>query len=293
MAKVGFIGLGVMGYPMAGHLVAAGHDVTVFNRSARKADAWVEEYVGAGSASKAATPAEAATDAEVVVLILGDDDSVRSVVASQGGVLDGIPNGAVILDHTTTSASLAREMHALCGERGVGFVDAPVSGGEAGAQNGKLTIMCGGDQSQFDSAAPIADAYAVGVTRLGESGAGQTTKMVNQICIAGALQGLSEGIHLAMKAGLDVDQVVEVISKGAAGSWQMANRGSTMARGEFDFGFAVDHMRKDLGIALRGGEELDASLPVAALVDQLYKKIQARGGNRWDTSSLIDLLTNP
>ncbi len=294
MAKVGFIGLGVMGYPMAGHLVAESHDVTVFNRSVGKADTWIKEYsVDGRSAAKAATPAEAAADADVVVLILGDDDSVRSVVASQGGVLDGIPNGSVIVDHTTTSATLAHEMYAACAERGVGFVDAPVSGGEAGAQNGSLTIMCGGDQSQFDAAAPIVEAYAVAVTRLGGSGAGQSTKMVNQICIAGLLQGLSEGIHLAMKAGLDVDQVVDVISKGAAGSWQMANRGSTMARGEFDFGFAVDHMRKDLGIALRGAEELGASTPIAAMVDQMYKQVQARGGNRWDTSSLIDLLTNP
>lgn len=289
MAKIGFIGLGVMGFPMAGHLAAAGHDVTVYNRTVAKADAWVDQHGG----TRANSPAGAAEGAELVVLIIGDDNSVREVVGGRGGVLDGLTEGAVIIDHTTTSAALAREMHALCAEKGVGFVDAPVSGAEAGAINGKLTIMCGGDAEPFATAAAIVDTYAVGVTRLGETGAGQTTKMVNQLCIAGLLQGLSEGIHLGMKAGLDIDQVVEVISKGAAGSWQMANRGSTMAKGEFDFGFAVDHMRKDLGIALRGADDLGASVPVAAMVDQLYAKVQARGGNRWDTSALIDLLTNP
>lgn len=278
-----------MGYPMAGHLAHAGHDIAVYNRTVAKADAWVEEFGGV----RANSPAGAAENADVVVLIIGDDDSVREAVGGRGGVLDGIPTGAIIIDHTTTSAALAREMHQLCATKDVAFIDAPVSGGEAGAKNGKLTIMCGGDAEPFVRAVTIVDVYAVGVTRLGDSGAGQTTKMVNQLCIAGLLQGLSEGVHLAMKAGLDADQVVDVISKGAAGSWQMENRGSTMAKGEFDFGFAVDHMRKDLGIALRGADELGAHVPVAALVDQFYAKIQSRGGNRWDTSSLIDLLTNP
>ncbi|MEZ5341533.1 MAG: NAD(P)-dependent oxidoreductase [Acidimicrobiales bacterium] len=289
MTRIGFIGLGVMGYPMAGHLLAAGHDVTVFNRTAAKAADWVAAHGG----QMASSPREAATDAEVVFTIVGADDDVRSVVYGDDGCLAALAPGSVLVDHTTASAELARELAERCADVGVGFVDGPVSGGQSGAENGTLTVMCGGTEAAFDLAAPVIDAYAVAVARLGGAGAGQLTKMVNQLCIAGLLQGLSEGIHLGMLAGLDIDNVVDVISKGAAGSWQMANRGSTMARGEFDFGFAVDWMRKDLGIALAEGKRLGASLPTAAQVDQLYAKIQARGGNRWDTSSLIDLLTNP
>lgn len=289
MATIGFIGLGVMGSPMAGHLQRAGHRVTVFNRTTAKADAWV----AANGGISAPTPREAAEGAELVMTIVGNDDDVRSVVWGDDGVLAGMAEGSVLVDHTTASATLARELHAACAEHGIGFVDAPVSGGQSGAENGALTVMCGGEQDDFDRMAPVAGHYAVAVTLLGGPGSGQLTKMVNQLCIAGLLQGLSEGIHLGMKAGLDIDRVVEVISKGAAGSWQMTNRGSTMARGEFDFGFAVDWMRKDLGIALEEGDRLGARLPLAALVDQFYAQVQARGHPRWDTSSLIDLLTNP
>lgn len=289
MATIGFIGLGVMGYPMAGHLQRAGHDVTVYNRTTSKADSWVEEYGG----RSAATPREAVTGAEVAMTIVGNDDDVRAVVLGDEGVLAGLAGGTVIVDHTTASASLARELQEQCAGGDVGFVDAPVSGGQSGAENGALTVMCGGLDADFARVSDIIDAYAVAVTLLGGPGCGQLTKMVNQLCIAGLVQGLSEGLHLGMKAGLDIDLVVDVISKGAAGSWQMANRGSTMAREEFDFGFAVDWMRKDLGIALEEGNRLGARLPVAALVDQFYAQVQARGGNRWDTSSLIDLLTNP
>ncbi|MGI9611609.1 MAG: NAD(P)-dependent oxidoreductase [Acidimicrobiales bacterium] len=289
MATIGFIGLGVMGYPMAGHLQQAGHEVTVFNRTTSKADAWMAEYGGRA----AATPREAVTGADVAMTIVGNDDDVRAVVLGDDGVLAGLAGGTVIVDHTTASASLARELQEVCAAGDVGFVDAPVSGGQSGAENGALTVMCGGLDADFARVSDIIDAYAVAVTLLGGPGCGQLTKMVNQLCIAGLVQGLSEGLHLGMKAGLDIDLVVDVISKGAAGSWQMANRGSTMAREEFDFGFAVDWMRKDLGIALEEGDRLGARLPVAALVDQFYAQVQARGGNRWDTSSLIDLLTNP
>ena len=289
MTAIGFIGLGVMGYPMAGHLHRAGHQVTVYNRTTAKADAWAAEYGG----QTAPTPRDAVAGAEVAITIVGNDDDVRSVTLGDDGVLAGLEPGTVIIDHTTASATVARELQALCAEAGVGFVDAPVSGGQAGAENGALTVMCGGLQEDFDRIASVADVYAVAVTLLGGPGCGQLTKMVNQLCIAGLVQGLSEGLHLGMKAGLDIDQVVDVISKGAAGSWQMTNRGSTMARNEFDFGFAVDWMRKDLGIALEEGDRLGARLPVGALVDQFYAQVQARGGNRWDTSSLIDLLTNP
>jgi len=289
VATVAFIGLGVMGYPMAGHLVRAGHQVTVFNRTAAKATAWAAEHGGA----IAPTPAEAARGAELVFTMVGNDDDVRSVVLGPDGALGAMAPGTVLVDHTTASADLARELHGVCADAGVGFVDAPVSGGQAGAQNGALTIMCGGLAQHFEPMAAVADCYAVAVTLLGGPGSGQLTKMVNQLCIAGIVQGLAEGIHLGMKAGLDIDQVVDVISKGAAGSWQMANRGPTMARGEFEFGFAVDWMRKDLGIALAEAQRLGARLPVAALVDQFYAHVQARGGNRWDTSSLIHLLTNP
>lgn len=289
MAKIGFIGLGVMGYPMAGHLAAAGHEVTVYNRTGAKAEAWVAEHGGRA----VPTPREAAEGAELAMTIVGNDDDVRAVVLGPDGVLAGLGRSGVLVDHTTASADLARELDEQCGAAGIGFVDAPVSGGQAGAENGALTVMCGGRQAAFDTMAPIADHYAVAVTRMGPAGSGQLTKMVNQLCIAGLVQGLSEGISLGMKAGLDIDLVVDVISQGAAGSWQMANRGSTMARGEFDFGFAVDWMRKDLGIALAEGHRQGAHLPVGALVDQFYAAIQARGGGRWDTSSLIDLLTNP
>ncbi len=289
MTTIAFIGLGVMGYPMAGHLAAAGHDVRVFNRTRAKADAWAVEHAG----TVADTPAAAADGAEIVITIVGADDDVRAVTTGPGGALETMAAGATLVDHTTASADVARELHGVCAERGIGFVDAPVSGGEAGAQNGKLTIMCGGDESVFAAVEPVLDTYAVGVTLLGPAGAGQLTKMVNQVCIAGVLAGLAEGVHLAMAAGLDIAQVTETLSKGAAGSWQMANRAETMAAGEFDFGFAVDWFRKDLGIALDESKRLGTSMPNAAAVDQLYARIQARGGNRWDTSSLIDLLSNP
>jgi 3-hydroxyisobutyrate dehydrogenase len=279
----------VMGYPMAGHLQKRGHAVTVYNRTTAKAEAWVAEYGG----TLATSPRQAVTGSELAMTIVGNDDDVRSVVDGPDGVLAGLASGATFVDHTTASATLARQLHAQCADAGIGFIDAPVSGGEAGAHNGKLTVMCGGDADVFGRVAEVIDAYAIAVTLLGDAGSGQLTKMVNQLCIAGALQGLSEGLHLGMLAGLDIEMVVDVISKGAAGSWQMENRGSTMAKSEFDFGFAVDWMRKDLGMALAEGANLGASLPVGALVDQLYAKVQARGGNRWDTSSLIDLLNNP
>ncbi len=300
--KIGFIGLGVMGYPMAGHLQAAGHEVTVFNRTTTKADAWVGEHGGEtgdeNGTRSAASPFEAARGADVVITIVGNDDDVRSVVFGESGfgdtgALAGMAEGAVLIDHTTASASLARELGAACAERGIGFIDAPVSGGQAGAEHARLTVMCGGDADTFATVAPLLDAYAINATLIGEVGSGQLTKMVNQIAIAGIIQGLSEGLHLATLAGLDTDKVLATISKGAAGSWQMENRGSTMVEGSFDFGFAVDWMRKDLGIALDEGAVRGASLPVAALVDQFYARIQSRGGNRWDTSSLIDLLQNP
>lgn len=289
MTSIGFVGLGVMGFPMAGHLQNAGHRVTVYNRTTSKAEAWVEQHGG----ELATSPRQAVEGADIAITIVGNDDDVRSVVSGSDGVLVGLKAGAVLVDHTTASATLARELHAECSDAGVGFIDAPVSGGQAGAENGRLTVMCGGDQEVFDRVSSTMDAYALAVRLLGGAGSGQLTKMVNQLCIAGALQGLSEGLHLGMKAGLDIDQVVDVISKGAAGSWQMENRGSTMAKGEFEFGFAIDWMRKDLGIALAEGNALGASLPIGAMVDQLYAQVQARGGGRWDTSALIDLLSNP
>ena len=286
--KTAFIGLGVMGYPMAGHLAAKGHDVTVYNRTASKAARWVGEHGGAS----AATPAAAAAGCDFVFVCVGNDDDVRSVVHGEGGALAGMSEGAVLVDHTTDSADLARELDSTAKERGVGFVDAPVSGGQAGAENGVLTVMCGGAPGAFDRAAPVIDAYARAVTLMGPAGAGQLTKMVNQICIAGLVQGLSEGMNFAARAGLDCDLVTDVISKGAAGSWQMENRARTMVRGEFEFGFAVDWMRKDLAIALAEAERNGARLPVTALIDKLYAHVQARGGGRWDTSSLIHLLAN-
>ncbi|MBC46210.1 MAG: oxidoreductase [Thalassospira sp.] len=287
MAKCAFIGLGVMGYPMAGHLQKAGHDVTVYNRTAAKADKWVSEFGG----SSAPTPAAAAKGAEFVFSCVGNDDDLRSVMLGDGGMFAGMDKGSVLIDNTTASADVARELYAAAKDMGISFIDAPVSGGQAGAENGVLTVMCGGDQDAFDRAAPIIDAFAKSCKLMGESGAGQLTKMVNQICIAGLVQGLSEGVNFGVKAGLDMEKVLDVISKGAAGSWQMENRGSTMVENKFDFGFAVDWMRKDLGICLEESKRNGARLPVTALVDQFYAQVQERGGNRWDTSSLIDLLS--
>lgn len=286
MAKCAFIGLGVMGYPMAGHLQKAGHDVTVFNRTAAKADKWAGEYGG----KSAPTPAEAAKGAEFVFICVGNDDDLRSVVMGDTGALAGTEKGVVVIDNTTASADVARELYTAAKAAGVSFIDAPVSGGQAGAENGVLTVMCGGDQAAFDRAAPVIDAFARSCQLMGESGSGQLTKMVNQICIAGLVQGLSEGVNFGRKAGLDMAKVLDVISKGAAGSWQMENRGKTMVENKFDFGFAVDWMRKDLGICLEESKRNGARLPVTALVDQFYAQVQERGGNRWDTSSLIDLL---
>ena len=286
MAGCAFVGLGVMGYPMAGHLVSAGNEVTVYNRTASRAEAWVAEHGG----TAAPTPAGAAADAEFVFVCVGNDDDVRSVTLGPGGVLESMAPGSVLVDHTTASADLAQELHAAAGARDVGFVDAPISGGQAGAENGVLTVMCGGDQGDFDRAEPVIDSYAKAVTLLGGPGSGQRTKMVNQICIAGLVQGLAEGIDFARRAGLDVEQVVATISQGAAGSWQMANRGVTMARREFDFGFALDWMRKDLAICFAEAERVGATLPVTAIIDQYYARLQRQGRGRWDTSSLIELL---
>ncbi|MDU8941938.1 NAD(P)-dependent oxidoreductase [Ovoidimarina sediminis] len=288
MAKVAFLGLGVMGYPMAGHLQKAGHDVTVYNRTAAKAEKWAGEFGG----SHAPTPRAAAEGAEFVMACVGNDDDLRSVVLGDDGALAGMASGAIFVDHTTVSAAVTRELYAAAKDKGVGFVDAPVSGGQAGAENGQLGIMCGGDEGTYAAAEPVMEVYAKACKRLGESGAGQLTKMVNQICIAGLLQGLSEGLHFGEKAGLDVKAVVEVISQGAAGSWQMANRYETMVDDHFNHGFAVDWMRKDLDICLRTAEENGASLPVTALVDQFYKDVQNMGGGRWDTSSLFKRLRN-
>ncbi len=283
MAKVAFLGLGVMGFPMAGHLVAKGHEVTVYNRSAEKARRWTESHTG----SAAATPAAAAKGAEFVMACVGNDDDLRAVCLGPEGAFAGMAPGAIFVDHTTVSAAVTRELATIAVAAGLGFVDAPVSGGQAGAENGVLSVMCGGDAEQYAQAEPVIAAYARICRRLGPSGAGQMAKMVNQICIAGVLQGLAEGLNFAEKAGLDIAELVAVISQGAAGSWQMTNRHKTMAEGKFDYGFAVDWMRKDLGICLKTGDEIGASLPVTALVDQFYQEVQAIGGKRWDTSSLI------
>jgi 3-hydroxyisobutyrate dehydrogenase len=285
--KLAFLGLGVMGYPMAGHLARAGHGVTVYNRSSAKAAAWVGEYGGKHSAASAATPREAAAGADAVFACVGNDDDLRSIVLGADGAFAGMKPGAVFVDHTTASAEVARELHAAARERGLHFVDAPVSGGQAGAVNGVLTVMCGGDDEAFAAVRPVVMAYARACTLLGPSGSGQLAKMVNQVCIAGLVQGLAEALAFGQRAGLDMPQVLDVIGKGAAQSWQMDNRGKTMLEGKFDFGFAVDWMRKDLGLVLDEARRNGAQLPVTALVDQFYAELQAKGGQRWDTSSLI------
>jgi 3-hydroxyisobutyrate dehydrogenase-like beta-hydroxyacid dehydrogenase len=288
MAKVAFLGLGVMGYPMAGHLKKkGGHDVTVYNRTPAKAEQWVKEHGG----KQAATPREAAKDCEFVMMCVGNDDDVRSVVYGDNGALAGMKKGAILVDHTTASAVLAKELFEKTKERGIGFIDAPVSGGQAGAVNGQLGIMCGGEQATFDKVKPVIDVYAKLASLIGGPGAGQLTKMVNQICIAGLVQGLAEGLAFAKRSNLDLEKVVGVISKGAAQSWQMENRWKQMNEVKFDgFGFAVDWMRKDLGICMEEAKKTGARLPVTALVDQFYAHVQARGGRRWDTSSLMHLL---
>ena len=289
MAKAAFIGLGVMGYPMAGYLASkGGHDVTVYNRTAAKAEKWVAEHGG----RHAATPEEAARDCDFVFACVGNDDDLRSVTIGEGGAFHGMKPGAIFIDNTTASAEVARELHAAAAERGCGFLDAPVSGGQAGAENGALTVMVGGDEAHYEAARPAIECFAKMVGLMGPSGSGQLTKMVNQICIAGLVQGLSEAIHFAKSADLDVAKVIDVISKGAAQSWQMENRWETMRDRKFDFGFAVDWMRKDLGICLKTANDTGARLPVTALVDQFYAEVQAMGGNRWDTSSLIARLEN-
>ncbi|SMY07396.1 NAD(P)-dependent oxidoreductase [Flavimaricola marinus] len=286
MAKVAFLGLGVMGYPMAGHLAAAGHDVTVYNRTASKAEAWAKEHKG----QTAKTPREAATGADFVMSCVGNDDDLRGVCLGDDGAFGGMRKGTIFVDHTTVSAKVTRELYDVAAGLGVSFVDGPVSGGQAGAENGQLSVMCGGDAAAFEKAAPVINSYAKICKRLGDSGAGQLTKMSNQIAIAGLVQGLSEALHFAEKAGLDGAAVVEVISQGAAGSWQMSNRYQTMLDDHFEHGFAVDWMRKDLGICLDAADETGASLPVTALVDQFYKDVQKMGGGRWDTSSLFKRL---
>ncbi len=288
--NVAFIGLGVMGSPMARHLAANGHKVSVYNRTAQKAEAWV----AANGGSHAGTPREAARGADIAFICVGNDDDVRSVVYGDDGVLAGIARGGIVVDHTTASAALARELAAACAERGIGFIDAPVSGGQAGAENGQLSVMCGADDEDvFDRAYPVLMSYAKICKRLGKSGSGQLAKMVNQICIAGVVQGLSEGLNLAMAAGLDPDALVEVISQGAAGSWQMVNRSKTMVRNEFNFGFAVEWMRKDLAICLDEARRLGVDLPITTIVNDFYGEVMEMGGRRWDTSSLIARLRAP
>ena len=286
MAKIAFLGLGVMGYPMAGHLQAAGHEVTVFNRTTAKAEAWVKEHGG----SMGKTPAEAVAGADFVMACVGNDDDLRQVCVGDDGAFTAMAKGAIFVDHTTVSEAVTKELYSAAKSMELSFVDAPISGGQAGAENAALSIMCGGDQADYDSAEPVMNVYAKLCRRIGESGAGQLTKMCNQIAIAGLVQGLSEALHFSQKAGLDGRAVVEVISQGAAGSWQMSNRYETMLDDEYNHGFAVDWMRKDLGICLSTANENGASLPVTALVDQFYKDVQKMGGNRWDTSSLLKRL---
>jgi 3-hydroxyisobutyrate dehydrogenase-like beta-hydroxyacid dehydrogenase len=286
--RAAFIGLGVMGYPMAGYLAKSGQDVVVYNRTGEKADKWRREFTG----TAAVTPAEAAASADIVFTCVGNDDDVREVILGELGVLGAMSADAILVDHTTASAKLARELHAAAGERGVGFLDAPLSGGQAGAENGQLTIMVGGDEDVFAQAQPVMDCYAKAITLIGPAGHGQMAKMVNQICIAGVVQGLAEGLHFAKQANLDVPRVIEAISKGAAQSWQMENRWQTMIDGQFEFGFAVDWMRKDLAIALEEAKENGASLELTELVDRFYAEVQGSGGSRWDTSSLLYRLEN-
>jgi len=290
MAKVAFVGLGVMGYPMAGHLLKkGGHEVTVYNRTFSKAEAWVKQY-GAGKAVR--TPAEAARGQDYVFCCVGNDDDLRSVTTAKDGAFDGMEKGSIFIDNTTASANIARELFAAAKSKGFDFIDAPVSGGQAGAENGVLTVMCGGEQAAFERAKPVISAYARAVNLIGEPGSGQLCKMVNQICIAGAVQGLAEGIHFAQKAGLDLPMVIDTISKGAAGSWQMDNRWKAMMEGKYDFGFAVNWMRKDLSISIDEARKNGAHLPVSALVDQFYSEVQRLGGGRWDTCSLLARLNN-
>ena len=288
--KVAFIGLGVMGYPMAGHLAQAGHAVTVYNRTAQKAQDWVAEFAASRAPRHAATPREAAAGADIVFCCVGNDDDLRSVTTGADGAFAGMQRGAIFVDHTTASADVARELYAQAKALGLEFIDAPVSGGQAGAVNGQLTVMCGGDAAVFNTVKPVAMAFSRAFTLLGDSGAGQLAKMVNQICIAGVVQGLSEAIAFGMNAGLNMPDVLDVVSKGAAQSWQMENRGKTMVEGKFDFGFAVDWMRKDLGLVLDEARRNGSRLPMTALVDQFYADVQQSGGNRWDTSSLITRL---
>lgn len=287
--RVAFVGLGIMGYPMAGHLKAAGHEVTVFNRTTATAEAWCEQYAG----DLAATPAAAAENAEIVFSCVGNDDDVRQVILEDNGVLQGIPEGGIIIDHTTASAAIAGEINAAACARNLGFLDAPLSGGQAGAENGQLTIMAGGEEAVFARAEPVMQAYAKAITLIGPAGSGQLAKAVNQICAAGVLQGLSEGLHFAKRAGLDIEKVIGAISKGAAQSWQMENRWKTMVDGEFEFGFAVEWMRKDLKIAFQAAADNGASLKSTQLIDEFYAEIEALGGRRWDTSSLIARLEKP
>jgi 3-hydroxyisobutyrate dehydrogenase len=283
MARVAFLGLGVMGYPMARHLKAKGHEVTVYNRTFAKAEKWSAENGGRA----ARTPAEAAAGQEMVFACVGNDDDLRQITIARGGAFEALAKGAVFVDHTTASAEVARELSAAARDKGFGFVDAPVSGGQAGAENGVLTVMCGGEPDVYARAEPVIMSFARACRLMGPTGSGQLTKMINQICIAGLVQGLAEGIHFGKKAGLDIEAVLDVISKGAAGSWQMENRGKTMSQGKFDFGFAVDWMRKDLSICLAEARKNGAVLPVTALVDQFYAEVQKMGGKRWDTSSLL------
>ena len=289
MAKVAFLGLGVMGFPMAGHLAAKGHEVTVYNRTFAKAEAWTQKHKG----KAARTPKEAAAGQEIVFCCVGNDDDLRSVVLGSDGAFAGMGKGTIFFDNTTASADIARELHAEGRKHGIDFIDAPVSGGQAGAENGQLTVMCGGEQGPFDKAKPVADAFSKAVTLIGPPGAGQVTKMMNQMCIAGIVQGLAEALNLGQRAGLDMEKALGAISKGAAQSWQMENRWQNMVNGKFDYGFAVDWMRKDLGIALAEGKRQKAAMPLVALVDQFYERVQARGGGRWDTSSLIQPLQKP
>jgi len=283
MASVAFIGLGVMGYPMAGHIAKSGHEVCVYNRTRERAEKWVAQYGG----SQGATPAEAAKNCDFVFCCVGNDDDLKSVTIGEGGAFASMRAGSVFIDNTTASAQVARELSLAAADRKFDFLDAPVSGGQAGAENGVLTVMVGGDESVFERAKPVIDCYARMVGLMGPAGAGQLTKMVNQICITGLVQGLSEGVHFAQKAGLDVESVMGVISKGAAQSWQMENRWQTMDKGDYDHGFAVDWMRKDLGMCLSAAQDMGASLPITALVDQFYSEVQRMGGSRWDTSSLL------